>query len=84
MDAFDLGPVDDAAIKRRATCSGVFSWSLRLVLRRMRQWPFVLEHLAKIAAVDPAAAGRAADEVLRVALWLNGPDASRGICRAER
>ena len=25
--------------------------SLRLVLRRMRQWPFVLEHLAEIAAV---------------------------------
>jgi hypothetical protein len=30
----------------------------------MRQRPFVLEHLAEITAIDPAAAGWAADEVL--------------------
>jgi hypothetical protein len=37
--------------------------SLRLILRRVRQWPFVLQHLSKIAAVDPAAAGRALEEM---------------------
>jgi hypothetical protein len=34
-----------------------------LILCRVRQRPFVLEHLAKIAAIDPAIAGRASDEV---------------------
>ena len=38
--------------------------SLRLILRRMRQWPFVLEHLAKITAVNPAIAGWAPDEMV--------------------
>jgi hypothetical protein len=38
--------------------------SLRLIPCRMRQRPFVLEHLAEITAIDPAAAGWAADEVL--------------------
>jgi hypothetical protein len=42
--------------------------SLRLILRRVRQRPFVLEHLAEIAAIDPAIAGRAPDEVLGLAL----------------
>jgi hypothetical protein len=28
--------------------------SLRPILRRVRQRPFVLEHLSKITAVDPA------------------------------
>ena len=37
----------------------------------MRQWPFVLEHLSKIAAVDPTVAGRAADEVLGLACRCN-------------
>jgi hypothetical protein len=30
----------------------------------MWQGPFVLEHLAEIAAIDPAIAGRAADEMV--------------------
>jgi hypothetical protein len=34
----------------------------------MGKRPFVLEHLAKIAAIDPAAAARAPDEVLGLAL----------------
>ena len=37
--------------------------SLRLILRRVRQRPFVLEHLAEITTVDPAAAGRAPEEL---------------------
>jgi hypothetical protein len=41
---------------------------LRLILR-VRQRPFVLEDLAEIAAVDPAVAGWAADEVLGLVLW---------------
>jgi len=43
--------------------------SLRLILRRVWQRPFVLEHLSKIAAVDPAAAGRAPEEMLGLARW---------------
>jgi len=43
---------------------------LRLILRRVRQRTLVLEHLAKIAAIDPATAGRAADEILCLALGL--------------
>jgi hypothetical protein len=35
-----------------------------LILSRVRQWTFVLEDLAEITAVDPAAAGRASDEML--------------------
>ena len=42
--------------------------SLRLILRRMRQGTFVLEHLAEIAAINPAVAGRAFDEVLGVVI----------------
>jgi hypothetical protein len=42
---------------------------LRLILRRVRQRAFVLEHLSKIAAVDPAAAGRAPEEMLGLARW---------------
>jgi hypothetical protein len=34
----------------------------------MGQRPFVLEHLSKIAAINPAAAGRTADEMLGLAL----------------
>jgi len=41
---------------------------LRPILRRMGQRPFVLEHLSKIAAINPAAAGRTADEMLGLAL----------------
>jgi hypothetical protein len=44
--------------RRRATRSGAFSWSLRPILRRMRQRPFVLKDLAQITAINPAAAGR--------------------------
>jgi len=40
-----------------------------LVLRRVRQWPFVLDHLAQIAAVDPTVARRAADEIIGLVLW---------------
>ena len=43
--------------------------SLWLVLRRVRQWPFVLDHLAQIAAVDPTVARRAADEIIGLVLW---------------
>jgi hypothetical protein len=32
----------------------------------MRQWPFVIEDVAEIAAINPAATGRAADEMLGV------------------
>jgi hypothetical protein len=38
------------------------------ILRRVRQRPFVLEDLSKIAAIDPPAAVRATDEVLSLAL----------------
>jgi hypothetical protein len=41
---------------------------LRLILRRVRQRPFVLEHLAEITAIDPAIAGGASDEMLGFAL----------------
>jgi len=41
---------------------------LRLILRRVRQRPFVLEHLAEIAAIDPAIAGRALDVMLGLVL----------------
>jgi hypothetical protein len=36
---------------------------LRLILSRVWQRPFMLEHLAKITAVNPAIAGRTADEM---------------------
>jgi hypothetical protein len=37
----------------------------------MWQRPFVLEHLAEIAAINPAAAGRAPDEVLGlIRCWI--------------
>jgi hypothetical protein len=36
----------------------------------MWQWAFVLEHLAKITAINPAAAGWAFDEILCLALGL--------------
>jgi hypothetical protein len=42
---------------------------LRLILRRVRQRPFMLEHLAEITTVDPAAAGRAPEEMLGLARW---------------
>jgi hypothetical protein len=44
--------------------------SLRSVLCRMWQWAFVLEHLAKITAINPAAAGCTFDEILCLALGL--------------
>jgi hypothetical protein len=31
---------------------------LRLIRRRVWQWPFVLKRLAKITAIDPAGAAR--------------------------
>jgi DNA-directed RNA polymerase subunit F len=37
---------------------------LRLILRRVRQRRFVIEHLRKIVAIDSTAARRTADEVL--------------------
>jgi hypothetical protein len=44
--------------------------SLRLVLCRVWQGTFMLEHLAEIAAINPTAAGRAPDEMPCVALGL--------------
>jgi hypothetical protein len=41
---------------------------LHLILRRVRQRAFVLEDLAEIAALKPAAAGRTADEVFGIIL----------------
>jgi len=41
---------------------------LRLILRRVRERTFVLEHLAEITAIEPAAAGRTADEVFDLVL----------------
>jgi hypothetical protein len=35
-----------------------------LILRRVRQRPFALEHLAEITAINPAAARRTFDEML--------------------
>ena len=42
--------------------------SLRLILRWVWERTFVLEHLAKITAIEPAAAGRKADEVFDLVL----------------
>ena len=42
--------------------------SLRLILRRVWRRAFVLEHLAEITAIDPAAAERPADEMLGLVL----------------
>jgi hypothetical protein len=42
---------------------------LRLILRRVRQRPVVLVHLAEITAIDPAIAGEAPDEMLGLARW---------------
>jgi hypothetical protein len=44
--------------------------SVRLVLAWMRQRPRVLEHLAEVAHVDPAIAGRAASEMFGLVLGL--------------
>jgi len=64
---------------------------LRLILRRV--WPraFVLEHLSEITAIDPAAAGRAADEMIDLVLGriADAPDrlpeaAARGQGQAAR
>jgi hypothetical protein len=41
--------------------------SLLLILCRVWQGTFVLEHLAEITTVDPAATGGAADEMLGIA-----------------
>jgi hypothetical protein len=37
---------------------------LSLILGRMRQWAFVVEHLTEVAHIDPAVALGAADEML--------------------
>ena len=62
--------------------------SLRLILRGVRQRPFVLDHLAEIAAIDPAIAGRAAEEMVglvcrRVAETLSDVFAAREIDQGE-
>jgi hypothetical protein len=44
--------------------------SLQLILRRMRQGTLVIQDVAQIAAIDPAATGRAPDEMLCVGLRL--------------
>ena len=65
--------------------------SLRLILRRV--WPraFVLENLSEITAIDPATAGRAADEMIDLVLGriADAPDrlpeaAARGQGQAAR
>ena len=51
------------------------------------QWAFVLEHLSKIAEAHPAAGGRAADEMLGVALgriWLTALVIAVNSSQAER
>ena len=45
----------------------------------MRQRPFVLERLAEITAIDPAAAGRAADELFGLVHRLLLADAAAEI-----
>ena len=71
---------------RRRTRSRVFSWSLRSVLRRMGQRPFVLEHARQVSAIDPPAAGRTADEMLGLVLpqacRRARPCIVRAVCRA--
>jgi hypothetical protein len=55
---------------------------LRLILCRVRQRRLVLEHLAEIAAVNQAVAGRAPDEVLGLVAG-HSPSSSpmyRGTC----
>jgi len=42
--------------------------SLRLILRSVWERTVVLEHFAEIAAIEPAAAGRTADEVFDLVL----------------
>jgi hypothetical protein len=63
VDALDLGRVDDPAIEDARLVAG-FSWSLRPILRRMGQRPFVLEHAGQVSAINPPATGRTADEML--------------------
>jgi hypothetical protein len=41
---------------------------LRLILRRMGQRPFVLEHSRQVSAINPPATGRTADEMLGLTL----------------
>ena len=56
------------AAARRRSGFQIARLSLRLILRRVRQRPFMLEHLAEITAIDPAAAGRAPEEMLGLVL----------------
>jgi hypothetical protein len=49
-------------------CEASASRHLRLIMRRVRQGAFVLEDLAEIAAIEPAAAGRAPDKMLGITL----------------
>ena len=56
--------------------------SLRLILHRVRQRPFMLEHLAEITAIDPAIAGETADEVFGLARGALRRAALRDTCRA--
>jgi hypothetical protein len=69
------GPADGLSPSRPIGENRCFSAgrpaSLRLILRRMWQRPFVREHLAEIAAIDPAAARRAPGVMLGLVLgWL--------------
>jgi hypothetical protein len=57
--------------------------SLRLIPWRVRQRPFVLEHLAEITAIEPAAVGRAADEMLGLVRRARLPLVARRWCRGE-
>jgi hypothetical protein len=40
-----------------------------LILRGVRQRPFVVKHLAEITAINPSAAGRTFEEMLGLAGW---------------
>jgi hypothetical protein len=55
-----------------------------MILGRMRQRAFVIEHLAEVAHIDPAVALGATDEMLGFILRRAGHTLSDAICRAER
>ena len=55
---------------------------MRLIQRGVRQRPFVLEHLAEITAVDPAAAGLGTGRNVRPRPLEDRRHARLDICRA--
>jgi hypothetical protein len=57
--------------------------SLRSVLRRMGQRPFVLERARQVSAINPPATGRTADEMLGLTRGRVAQTPSKCICRGE-